>query len=52
MSKLDEEDDDLDSDNDGLQDYFEIFLGLNPTIADTDNDGENDSVEAINICTD
>jgi len=52
LNDLDEEDEDLDSDNDGLQDYFEIFLGLNPTITDSDNDGENDSVEAINICTD
>ena len=36
---------DKDSDNDGLDDYFEVIHNLNPTSNDTDNDGLTDSFE-------
>lgn len=35
----------LDSDNDGLNNYFEELIGTNPNCQDTDNDGLNDFEE-------
>lgn len=36
---------DLDDDNDGLSDVYELNIGTNPLKADTDNDGLLDSIE-------
>ena len=51
LSDLNFNDLDLDSDNDGLQDYFELFLGLNPTKSDSDDDGQSDLDKAQQICS-
>ena len=37
----------IDSDSDGLSDYDEIVIGTNPTIDDTDGDGEGDALDAF-----
>lgn len=39
---------DLDSDNDGLNDDYEISIGTNPKDSDTDNDGYPDGLEVAN----
>lgn len=36
-----------DSDNDGLSDVAEVFLGANPQLADTDNDSYSDKQELL-----
>lgn len=42
---------DDDDDNDGLLDEFEISMGLDPKLADTDGDGTNDSDEDTDLDT-
>jgi hypothetical protein len=39
----------LDSDRDGLGNCLEAFLGTNPSLADSDNDGLSDSAEVIGV---
>ncbi len=39
---------DIDSDEDGLSDNFEIAIGTNPNNPDSDSDGYNDKEEVIN----
>ena len=51
ISDFDFNDADLDSDNDGLQDYFELFLRLNPTKSDSDDDGTTDLQAAQQLCS-
>lgn len=39
-----------DHDGDGLDDYFEYYLGLNPSSSDSDGDGTSDLAEATAAC--
>lgn len=39
-----------DADDDGLDDYFEVYLGLNPSSIDSDNDGVSDYDQAMQAC--
>ncbi|MGQ4834308.1 MAG: hypothetical protein ACP6IS_10500 [Candidatus Asgardarchaeia archaeon] len=42
----------IDSDNDGLPDNFELSIGTNPLSADSDNDGIPDGIEIYDYHTD
>lgn len=41
----------IDTDSDGISDYQELAMGIDPTVADTDSDGLSDGEEVLNYDT-
>lgn len=46
----DQDQNNYDHDGDGVDDFMEYYLGLNPSMADSDGDGTPDATEADNFC--